>query len=69
MSVEGSDPLQMPEASEVIVEITSEHKGVIEGRFTLPTLSLSKDGATYQYTIRNGRFEAGDSLPEDPPQK
>lgn len=69
MSIEGSDPLQMPEASEVILEITSDHKNVIEGKFTLPTLSLNKDGATYQYTIRNGRFEAGDSPPEDPPEK
>ena len=67
MSIEGSDPLQMPEASEVIVEITSDHKGVLEGKFSLPTLSLKKDGTVYKYNIRNGQFVAGNSPPEEAP--
>jgi len=63
VSIEGSDPLTLPQASEAIVEVTSEHKGVIEGTFILPVLSLIKGGAELKYTIRNGRFEAANSPP------
>ena len=61
IAIEGSDPLELPEASEAIIEITSEHKGVIEGKFTLPSLTLTKNNAVFKYTIRNGQFEASDS--------
>jgi len=61
IAIEGSDPLTLPEASEAIIEITSEHKGVIEGKFTLPSLTLTKNNTVFKYTIRNGQFEAGKS--------
>ncbi len=61
IAIEGSDPLELPEASEAIVEITSEHKGVIEGKFTLPSLTLTKNNAIFKYTIRNGQFQASNS--------
>ena len=61
IAIEGSDPLELPEASEAIIEITSEHKGVIEGKFTLPSLTLTKNNAVFKYTVRNGQLEASNS--------
>ena len=61
IAIEGSDPLVLPKASEAIIEITSEHKGVIEGTFSLPSLTLTKSNVVFKYTIRNGQFVASNS--------
>jgi len=59
ISIDGSGPMIMPDATAAIIEITSDAKGVIEGRFALPTLTSTENETVYQYAIRNGQFEAG----------
>lgn len=68
-SIGGSDAIGLREGERMTVQITSDHKDVIEGTFSATRL-ISGDGKSRRaFAIRNGQFEASKFVQPEPEVK
>ena len=61
----GGDQLYLSDEFEAIVEVTSDKDGLIEGRFSIPSLISQKNNVLQHYAINNGQFELRNRPPFD----
>ncbi|MCG8672120.1 MAG: hypothetical protein MI867_22130 [Pseudomonadales bacterium] len=63
-TIGNSDAIGLLEGERMVVEITSDHKGVIEGTFSASRLVSGEGREIRSYAIRNGQFEASKYVPK-----